>query len=141
MQERSEGQLVGRLLELESQDQSERRAELTDERFLSLIEDPDTGRGYVFRHGANVSASELDDTQAGDVPEGTELWEYANLEEAGRAFEALLGEAREAGELVEEDSDEDLGDVVVDGAELNDLYSASDEDPLVNPDDEDAGER
>ena len=136
MQERSEVQLVDRLLALESQDQSERRAELTDERFLSLIEDPDTGRGYVFRHAANVSTYELDDTQAGDVTEGTEFWEYANLEEASRAFEALLGEAREAGELVEEDSDEELGDVVVDGAELNDLYSASDEDPLVADEDE-----
>src|SRR5919198_5106122 len=134
MQERSEVQLIDRLLKLESQDQSERRAELTDERFLALIEDPDSGRGYVFRHGVNVSTYELDDSEGGDVPEGTEFWEYANLEEAGRAFEALLGEAREAGELVEEDSDEAVGDVAVDGAELNDLYSASREDPLVNPD-------
>jgi hypothetical protein len=136
MQERSEEQLVDRLFELESQDQAERRAELTDERFLSLIEDPDTGRGYVFRHGANALTYGLDDTEPGDVPQGTEFWEYANLEEAGRAFESVLNEARDAGELVEEDSNEEIGDVEADGAELNDLYSASDEDALVNPDED-----
>jgi len=65
------------------------------------------------------------------VPEGTEFWEYGTVEQAEQAYEQQLGEARAAGELVEEDSDEDLGDEEVDGAELRDVYSADDDDPLV----------
>jgi len=126
MEERSEEQIASRFVVLENDGQAERRAELTDQRFLALIEDPRTGRGYVFRHG-------LDETEGAEVPPGTEFWEYPSLEEARGAFAGLLREARESGELVAEDSDEDLGDSATEGAELNDLYSASDEDPLVNP--------
>jgi hypothetical protein len=134
MEERSEEQIIDRLFDLENQDQAERRAELSDQRFLSLIEDPRTGRGYVFRHA-------LDETEGAEVPPGTEFWEYSNLEEAEAAFDSLLREARAAGELVAEDSAEELGDLETEGAELNDLYSASDEDPLVNvSDDEDSDE-
>jgi hypothetical protein len=129
MEERSEEQIVDRLFRLENEDQAAQRAELTGQRFLSLIEDPDSGRGFVFRHG-------LDDTEGAEVPEGTEFWQYDDLDEAQRAFNALLREARDAGELVSEDSDEELGDSETAGAELNDVYSASDEDPLVNPDDD-----
>jgi len=131
--QRSEEQIIDRLFALENEGMADRRAELTDERFLSLIHDPDSGRAYVFQHG-------LDDTEGTEVPEGTEFWEYATVEQAEQAYEQQLGEARNAGELVEEDSDEDLGDEEVDGAELRDVYSADDDDPLVVDEEGEASE-
>ncbi len=68
MQERSEEQIISRLLELENGGQAERRAELTGERFLSLIQDPDSGRAFILRHG-------VDDTEGAEIPEGTELYD------------------------------------------------------------------
>jgi hypothetical protein len=131
MADQSEEKIIDRLFELENSGQAARRAELSGQRFLSLIEDPNSGRGYVFRHP-------LDETEGAEVPEGTEFYQYDDFDEAGRAFSAFLREARDAGELVEEDSDEGLGDLETEGAEMNDLYSASDEDPLVNPEDDEA---
>jgi hypothetical protein len=125
MQERSEEQIISRLFELENGGQAERRAELSDEQFLSLIRDPNDGRGYVFRHGT-------DETEGAEVPPGTEFWEYPTWEEAGRAYDQLLAESRQAGELVDEDSDEGIGDSETDGAEVRDRYSASDEDLLID---------
>jgi hypothetical protein len=122
--QRSEEQIIDRLFTLENEGMADQRAELTGERFLSLVHDPDSGRSYVFRHG-------LDDTEGAEVPEGTELWEYASQEQAEDAYQALLAEARASGELVEEDSDEGLGDEEVDGAELHDVYSADDDDALI----------
>jgi hypothetical protein len=122
--QRSEEQIIDRLFALENEGMADQRAELTGERFLSLIHDPDSGRAYVFQHG-------LDDTEGAEVPEGTEFWEYDAVEQAERAYGQLLSEARQAGELVEEDSDEGLGDEEVDGAELQDVYSADDDDLLV----------
>ena len=124
MAQRSEEQIIDRLFALENEGMADQRAELTGERFLSLIHDPDSGRAYVFQHG-------LDDTEGAEVPEGTEFWEYDTAEQAERAYAQLLTEARQSGELVEEDSDEGLGDEEVDGAELRDVYSADDDDPLV----------
>lgn len=124
MDELSEEQVVDRLFTLENDGLAEQRAELTGERFLSLVNDPDSGRAYVFRHG-------LDDSEGAEVPEGTEFWQYPRLDEAQRAYAQLLEEAREAGELVEEDSEEDIGDSETGGAEVRDRYSASDEDPLT----------
>jgi hypothetical protein len=129
MEERSEEQVISRLFDLENGGQSAQRAELSGERFLSLIQDPDNGRGYVFQHG-------LDETEGAEVPPGTEFWEYPNLDEAERAYAQLLGEDRQAGELVETDSDEGIGDSDASGAEVRDRYSASDEDLLIEPDDE-----
>ncbi len=124
VQERSEEQIISRLLELENDGQSERRAKLTDERFLSLVHDPDNGRSYVLRHRA-------DDTEGAEIPEGSEFYEYATPDEAQRAFEQLLNESRSAGELVEEDSTDDIGDFETSGAEVRDLYADSDEDELT----------
>ena len=124
MQERSEEQIVSRLLELENDGQAERRAKLTDERFLSLVHDPDNGRSYVLRHRA-------DDTEGAEIPEGSEFYEYPTPDEAQRAFEQLLNESRSAGELVEEDSTDDIGDFETSGAEVRDLYADSDEDELT----------
>ncbi len=53
MQERSEEQILTRLFELENGGQAAGRAELIGEQFLSLIQDPDDGRGYVLRHGTD----------------------------------------------------------------------------------------
>jgi hypothetical protein len=122
--QRSEEQIIDRLFALENEGMADQRAELTGERFLSLIHDPDSERAYVFQHG-------LDDTEGSEVPEGTEFWEYDGIEQAERAYAQLLSEARRSGELVEEDTDEGLGDEEVDGAELQDVYSADDDDPLV----------
>ena len=123
MQERSEEEIVSRLLELENDGQAERRAELTGERFLSLLHDPDTGGSYVLSHGT-------DDTEGAEIPAGTEFYQYATPDEAQRAFDQLLEESRRAGELVEEDSTEDIGDFESGGAEVRDLFADSDEDEL-----------
>src|SRR5690242_21937454 len=88
--QRSEEQIIDRLFALENEGMADQRAELTGERFLSLIHDPDSDRAYVFQHG-------LDDTEGTEVPEGTEFWEYRTLEQAERSYEAMLTEARQAG--------------------------------------------
>jgi hypothetical protein len=134
MEERSEEQVISRLFDLENSGQAAQRAELTGERFLSLIQDPDSGRAYVFQHG-------LDETEGAEVPPGTEFWDYATFDEAQRAYGQLLGEDRQAGELVEVDSEEGLGDSDAGGAEVRDRYSASDEDPLIDNDEEKVGEQ
>ena len=123
MQERSEDQVMSRLLELENDGQAERRAQLSGERFLSLLNDPDTGRSYILRHGT-------DDTEGAEIPAGTEFYEYASADLAQRAYDQLLEESRGAGELVEEDSTEDIGDFESSGAEVRDLFADSDEDEL-----------
>lgn len=124
MQEQSEEQIVSRLLELENSGQAERRAQLTGERFLSLLHDPDTGRSYILRHGS-------DNTEGAEIPEGTEFYEYPEADVAQRTYEQLLGESRSAGELLEEDSSEGVGDFESSGAEIRDLYADSDEDELT----------
>ena len=126
MRDLSEEQILDRLLTIENSGEAERRAELTGERYLTLIHDPETGRGYVLQHG-------VDDTEGAEIPEGTEFFQYPDLEEAERVYNNLLAEARQAGELVEEDSDEDVGDSETGGPDLRlkDRYSASDEDPEV----------
>lgn len=131
MEDRSEEQVIDRLFELENNGQAAQRAELTGERFLSLIQDPDNGLGYVFQHG-------LDETEGAEVPVGTEYWEYRTWDEAERAYAQLLDEDRRAGELVEIDSAEGLGDSETGGAEVRDRYSASDEDLLIEDDEEPA---
>jgi len=124
MQDRSEEQIISRLLELENEGQAERRSELTGERFLTLLNDPDSGRSYILRHGT-------DETEGAEIPGGTEFYEYASADEAQRAFDQLLDESRRAGELVEEDSTEDIGDFESAGAEIRDMYADSDEDELT----------
>jgi hypothetical protein len=123
MQERSEEQILSRLLELENDGQAERRALLSGERFLSLLHDPDNGRSYILRHGS-------DETEGAEIPPGTEFFEYPKADEAQRAFEQLLDESRQAGELVEDDSSEGIGDFESGGAEIRDLFADSDEDEL-----------
>ncbi len=125
---------MSRLFDLENDGQAAQRAELTGERFVSLIQDPINGMAYVFQHG-------LDDTEGAEVPEGTEFWEYPTLEEAERAYAQLLSEDSQAGELVEVDSDDGLGDSETGGAEVHDRYSASDEDPLIESDEDQVGEQ
>src|SRR2546428_12898598 len=83
MEERSEEQVISRLFALENDGQAAQRAELTSERFISLIQDPACGLAYVFQHG-------LDETEGAEVPEGTEFWEYSNLDEAARAYAQLI---------------------------------------------------
>jgi hypothetical protein len=130
MEERSEEQIITRLFGLENEGQAGERAELTGQRFISLMQDPVNGRAYVFQHG-------LDETEGAEVPPGTEFWEYPTWDEAERAYNQLLEEDRQAGELVATDSEEGLGDSSSDGAEVRDRYSASDEDPLVDEGDTD----
>lgn len=124
MQERSEEQILSRLLELENGGQADRRVELQGERFIALIHDPDTGRSYVLQHG-------VDDTEGAEIPEGTEFFDYATRDEAERAFDELVQES--AAEVVEEDSNEELGDFETGGAEVRDMYSDEDTDPLIQP--------
>jgi hypothetical protein len=128
MEERSEEQVISRLFDLENDGVAAQRAELTGERFLSLIQDPDNGLGYVFQHS-------LDETEGAEVPPGTEYWEYATLAEAERVYSQLLDEDRRAGELVETDSDEGLGASETGGAEVRDRYSASDDDLQIEEED------
>ncbi|HKC20197.1 MAG TPA: hypothetical protein VKE27_11275 [Candidatus Dormibacteraeota bacterium] len=124
MQERSEEQIISRLLELENQEQVERRVRLRGERYMSLVHDPDDGRSYVLRHGT-------DETEGAEIPDGSEFFEYATVDEAQRAFDQMLTESRGAGEVVEEDSTDDIGDFESDGAEIRDLYADQDEDELT----------
>lgn len=124
MEERSEEQVISRLFDLENGGQAAQRAELTGERFLSLIQDPDNGLAYVFQHG-------LDETEGAEVPAGTEFWEYPTWDEAERSYAQLLREDRKAGELVELDSEVGLGASDTDGAEVRDRYSANDDDSLI----------
>lgn len=125
MQQFDDEQLEARLFELENQDLADRRAELTGERWLSLIHDPDSDAAYVFRHG-------VDTTDGAEIPSDTEVWSYDSFADAERAFAALLGEAEAEGDVVDpEAEDEELGDHEVDGAELNDVYSDEDTDDLV----------
>jgi hypothetical protein len=134
VQERSEEQIISRLFELENGGQAERRTELSEERYLSLINDPDRSRAYVFQHG-------MDETEGAEVPPGTEFWEYPTLDEATRAYDQLLAESGRAGEVVEVDSEEGMGDSETGGAEVRDRYSASDEDLLIDTEEvEDSGE-
>src|ERR1700687_1155464 len=96
MQERSEEQIISRLFELENSGSAERRTELSEERYLSLIHDPDRDRAYVFQHGT-------DETEGAEVPPGTEFWEYPTLDEATQAYNQLLAESGRGGEGVEVD--------------------------------------
>ena len=123
MQEPSEEQIVSRLLELENGGQSERRAALTGERYLTLLHDPDNGRSYILRHGT-------DETEGAEIPAGTEFFEYAQVDAAQQAYEQLLGEAKQAGEVVDEDSTDDVGDFEGSGAEVRDLFADSSDDEL-----------
>jgi hypothetical protein len=134
MEEKSEEQITSRLFDLENDGQAAQRAELSGERFLSLIQDPVNGVAYVFQHG-------LDETEGAEVPPGTEFWEYRTFDEAERAYAQQLEEDRRAGELVEVDSEEGLGASETEGAEVRDRYSASDEDPLIETDEDLVGEQ
>jgi hypothetical protein len=134
MEEKSEEQVISRLFDLENAGQAAQRAELTGERFLSLIQDSANGLAYVFQHG-------LDETEGAEVPAGTEFWEYPTWDEAERAYAQLLEEDRRAGELVEVDSEEGLGDSDTGGAEVRDRYSASDEDDLIGGAEDTVGEQ
>ncbi len=134
MQERSEEQIISRLVELENEGQAERRVELTGERFMSLLDDPDTGRSYVFRHG-------LDDTEGAELPPQSEFFEFPTHDEAEVAFDRELAESKSAGELVEEDSTDDIGDFETGGAEVRDLFAdeSGDElarDPVISEEEE-----
>src|SRR5581483_2743201 len=71
---------------------------------------------------------------SGQADRRTEFFEYASREEAERAFEQLLAESRRAGEVVDEDSQEGEGDFESGGAEMRDMYSDEDTDPLIQPD-------
>ena len=121
--ELSEEQITTRLFELENSGEADRRARLLGERYLSLLQDDESGQAYVFRHG-------VDNTEGGTIPAGTEFWEYDTFEEAERVYGQMLEGARRAGHVVQEDSDDDLGDYESVGAELNDVNSDTD-DPLV----------
>jgi hypothetical protein len=124
MQDRSEEQIISRMLELENEGQSDRRAELTGERYLTLLHDPENGRSYILRHGT-------DDTEGAEIPQGTEFYEYAQVDAAQQAYDRLLGEARQAGELVDDESTDDVGDFETSGAEVRDLFADESEDELV----------
>lgn len=124
MQERSEEQIISRLLELENDEQAERRVRLRGERYLSLLHDPDDGRSYIFRHGTDA-------TEGAEIPADTEFYEYPSGEVAQRAYEQMVEESRRAGQVVEEDSTDDLGDFESGGAEIRDLYADVDEDELT----------
>jgi hypothetical protein len=127
MQERSEEQILSRLMELENSGQAERRVRLQDESYISLIHDPQTGRGYVLRHG-------VDDTEGAEIPEGTEFYDYATPQQAEQAFDQLVSESAAEGQVEEDESTDDEGDFETGGAEIRDMYSDSDTDPLMNTD-------
>src|SRR5690348_929227 len=85
IQERSEEQIISRLLELENDEQAERRVRLRGEKYLSLLHDPDDGRSYIFRHGT-------DETEGAENPEDTEFYEYSAADVAQRAYDQMVEE-------------------------------------------------
>lgn len=123
-EEESEQQLEARLLSLENEGMADRRAELAGPRWLSLINDETTGRAYVLDHG-------VDESDGLEVPPGTEIYEFRSFEQAEEAYAQMLAEADDEGELVEDDTDDDLGDYETGGAELFGLNSDQDEDELT----------
>jgi len=133
MQERSEEQIIARLLGLENDERAERRVRLKGERYLALVHEPDNGRSYILRHGT-------DETEGAQIPEGTELFEFARTDEAQVAYEQMVNEARAAGDVVEEDSTDDVGDFESGGAEIRDLYADTDDpltrDPVISEEEE-----
>ena len=114
---------MSRLLELENDGQADRRTQLVGERFLTLVQDPDTGRAYVMRH-------EVDNTEGAELPEA-DVYEFASAQAAAEAYDQMLQESKAAGEVVEEDSTEDEGDFETGGAEIRDMYADQDEDELT----------
>src|SRR2546428_13286673 len=124
MEERSEEQVISRLFALENDGQAAQRAELTGERFISLIHDPASGLAYVFQHG-------LDETEGAEVPEGTEFWEYSNLDEAARAYAQLLAEDRQAGDPGETASEGGLGEPGARGARGRERDSSGNPERLI----------
>jgi hypothetical protein len=126
MQERSEEEILSHLFELENSGQADRRVELEGERYIALIHDPESGRAYVLEHG-------VDDTEGAEIPEGTEFFEYPSRDEAERAFDEMVAEAEQAGEVVDDESEEGEGDFETGGAEVRDMYSDEDTDPLIQP--------
>ena len=133
MQERSEEQIIARLLGLENDERAERRVRLKGERYLALVHEPDNGRSYILRHGT-------DETEGAQIPEGTELFEFARTDEAQVAYEQMVNEARAADDVVEEDSTDDVGDFESGGAEIRDLYADTDDpltrDPVISEEEE-----
>ncbi|HEV2475229.1 MAG TPA: hypothetical protein VGX22_01725 [Candidatus Dormibacteraeota bacterium] len=126
MQERSEEQIISRLLELENDEQAERRVRLRGERYLSLLHDPDDGRSYIFRHGTDA-------TEGAEIPADTEFYEYPTADVAQRAYEQMVKAWRRARQVVEEDSSDDLGDFESGGAEIRDLYADDDDELRLDP--------
>ena len=124
MPERSEEEIINRLLELENEEQIEGRVRLRGERYLSLVHDPDNGRSYILRHGT-------EETEGAEIPEDAEFYEYRTRDVAQRAYEQMVEESRRAGQVIEEDSTDDLGDFETGGAEIRDLYADQDEDELT----------
>ena len=99
---------LAQLWHLENQDRADRRAELTGERYVSLFVNVLGGRSYIFEHGI---ADAADDVSVGDA----DFERYETEHQARTAFADRLREAREAGELVDRSSEEDIGDASVDG--------------------------
>ena len=83
---RSAERIIQKLLILENEGRASERAELTGDRFLSLLVDPDSGYWYVLRHP-------IDETDGIEVPWGTGFWEYANKAQATQAYGLLLHDA------------------------------------------------
>ena len=94
-------EIINWLFVLENEGRATHRAELTDQRFLSLLKDPKTRRWYVFLHP-------LDETDGIEIPWGTEFWQYPYTAKADRGYARLLQEARQAGEIVTEELAEGL---------------------------------
>jgi hypothetical protein len=99
---------LAQLWHLENEGRADRRAELEGERFVSLFTDVLGGRSFVFEHGAEDAA---DDVSVGDA----EFEQYDTAEQARIAYGERIREAREQGTLVDDSSEEDLGDAIVDG--------------------------
>lgn len=115
MDDRLDQRTLARLWELENGEQMDRRVELTGQRFLSLFLDKLDGRSYIFRH----SAEEQNETVS--VGQDSEFWMYDTADAAALEFRRMVGAARRAGNLVETDDTDDLGDPFTDGPLANEV--------------------
>ncbi len=123
----SEQEVLTRLFELENDEEADRRARLTGDRYLSLFLGKVDGKSYVFLHGPAADG--------GFSTDNSEFYVYETSGEAEGTYDQMLGEFRESGNLVEEDSLEDLGDFVSSGPDPDDMAELrnSTDDPLEVP--------
>lgn len=107
--DRLDQRLLAQLWRLENDGDADRRVALTGDEYLSLFLDAGNGRSYILRHGSAEANEEV------EVGRESEAYEFEARHHAETAFEEMVREAADEGRLVEDASQDDLGDPATDG--------------------------